>query len=189
MWCLCCASQIPVSRLCICIFKPLFFRLITAFLIRYCRISLWLDMTALRLLHRSAAELTRMFVSDCQLIPAAQGWPALFALRAPLTLLKAHSWQICCRQMHMPGCPRFIRLSEGMQISHDTCDCNSCINRKYSSLFFLKYEVSQRCVQGHNKNAFFGFWVIVCLCTRTCTTPESLHISTNTQKKSHVTHD
>lgn len=58
MWCLCCASQIPVSRLCICIFKPLFFRLITAFVIRYCWISLWLDMTALRLLHRSAAELT-----------------------------------------------------------------------------------------------------------------------------------
>lgn len=67
MWCLCCASQTPVSRLCICIFKPLlFFRLITAFLIRHCWISLWLDMTALRLLHRSAAELTRMFFSGCQ---------------------------------------------------------------------------------------------------------------------------
>lgn len=72
-------------------------------------------------------------------ILAAQGWPVLFALRAPLTLLKAHSWQICCRQMHMPGCPRFVRLFRGRECKfHTTHNCNSCINRKYPKPLLFK---------------------------------------------------
>lgn len=51
-----------------------------------------------------------------------------------LFALKAHSWQSCCRQMHMPGCPRFIRLFRG----NDTYNCNSCINRKYSKPLLFK---------------------------------------------------